>query len=237
MVVWWLCWHRTILMRNTKQKQYSQFPPVLDFGKPWWGVAYVSCMTNLSALYAWEIRWHVTGMLSLAQHWHGRRALSNHVCAPHSYPCDLWFVCSTLRELAVSNLGQLLFCLSITWSRYRNAYRDLWIMSIVICLLVAILFRVYMLTTLMLKPVSRWRHQMKTFATLLALCAGNSPSTVNSPHKSQWCRALMFALICAWTNGSINNQDTGDLRHHHIHYDITVMCFRTTNSIPWLLMP
>ena len=155
----------------------------------------------------------------------------------HSYPCDPWFVCSTLRELAVSNLGQLLFCLSITWSRYRNAYRDLWIMSIVICLLVAILFRVYMLTTLMLKPVSWWRHQMKTFATLLALCAGNSPSPVNSPHKSQWRRALMFALICAWTKGSINNQDTGDLRHHHIHYDITVMCFGTTNSIPWLLMP
>ena len=39
MVVWWLCWHRTILMRNIKQKQYSQFPPLYDFGKPWWGVA------------------------------------------------------------------------------------------------------------------------------------------------------------------------------------------------------
>ena len=31
--------------------------------------------------YAWVIRWHVTGMLSLAEHWHSRRALSNHVCA------------------------------------------------------------------------------------------------------------------------------------------------------------
>ena len=46
-----------------------------------------------------------------------------------SYPCATWFVCSTLRELAVGNLGQLLFCLSITWSRYRNAYRDLWIIT------------------------------------------------------------------------------------------------------------
>ena len=44
--------------------------------------------------------------------------------------CGTWFVCSILRELAVSNLGQPLFCLSITWSRYRNAYRDLWIMTI-----------------------------------------------------------------------------------------------------------
>ena len=47
-----------------------------------------------------------------------------------SYQCCMWFVCSILRELAVSNLGQLLFCLSITWSRCRNAYRDLWIMTI-----------------------------------------------------------------------------------------------------------
>ena len=47
-----------------------------------------------------------------------------------SYQCGTWFVCSILRELAVSNLGQPLFCLSITWSRYCNAYRDLWIMTI-----------------------------------------------------------------------------------------------------------
>ena len=47
-----------------------------------------------------------------------------------SYQCGTWFVCSTLRELAVSNLGQIMFCLWITWSRCRNAYRDLWIMTI-----------------------------------------------------------------------------------------------------------
>ena len=47
-----------------------------------------------------------------------------------SYPCDTWFVCSTWRELAVRNLGQLLFCRLITWSRSRNAYQDLWIMTI-----------------------------------------------------------------------------------------------------------
>ena len=45
-----------------------------------------------------------------------------------SYQCGTWFVCSILQELAVSNLGQPLFCLSITWSRCRNAYRDLWMM-------------------------------------------------------------------------------------------------------------
>ena len=35
---------------------------------------------------------------------------------------------------------------------------------------------------------------------------------VNSPHKGQWRRALMFSLICAWTNGWVNNRGSGDLR-------------------------
>ena len=46
---------------------------------------------------------------------------------------------------------------------------------------------------------------------------------MNSPHKGQWCGALMFSFICAWTNGCANNRHAGDLRHHRAHYDITVM--------------
>ena len=61
-----------------------------DFGKLWWGVAYVPCMTNLRALCAWVIRWHVTCILSLAEHRQGRRALYNHVCA-HSV-ISMWHV-------------------------------------------------------------------------------------------------------------------------------------------------
>ena len=52
---------------------------------------------------------------------------------------------------------------------------------------------------------------------------GIHQSSVNSPHKGQWRRALMFSLICDWRNGWVNNQDAGDLRCHHAHYDITVM--------------
>ena len=48
-------------------------------------------------------------------------------------------------------------------------------------------------------------------------------SPVDSPHKGQWSGALMFSFICAWTNGWGNNCDTGDLRSHHAHYDVTVM--------------
>ena len=53
----------------------------------------------------------------------------------------------------------------------------------------------------------RWRHQMETFSALLALCAGNSPVPVNSPHKGQWRGALMFSLIYAWINDWVNNRD------------------------------
>ena len=71
-----------------------------------------------------------------------------------------------------------------------------------------------------------WRHQMETFSALLAICAGNSSSPVNSPHKGRWRGALMFSLICAWMNDWVSNRD---LRRHRIHYDVTVM-----SILPWL---
>ena len=64
---------------------------------------------------------------------------------------------------------------------------------------------------------------MKTFSALLALCAGNSRSSVNSPHKGQWRGALMLFLVCAWTNSWINNREAVDLRRHRAHYDVTVI--------------
>ena len=66
---------------------------------------------------------------------------------------------------------------------------------------------------------------METFSTLLALCAGNSPVLVNSPHKGQWRWALMFSLICVWINDWVNNREVGDLRRHRGHYDVNVMIF------------
>ena len=56
-------------------------------------------------------------------------------------------------------------------------------------------------------PFVRWIHR----------------SPVNSQHKSQWCGALMFSLICAWTNNWANDGDPGDLRRHHAHYGVIVM--------------
>ena len=63
---------------------------------------------------------------------------------------------------------------------------------------------------------SWWRHQMEIFSALLVRCAGNSPVTGEFPHKGQLRGALMFSLICAWTNGWVNNRDAD-------HYDVTVI--------------
>ena len=70
------------------------------------------------------------------------------------------------------------------------------------------------------------RHQMEPFSALLALCVGNSPVSVNSPHKGQWRGALMFSLICARINDWVNNCEAGDLRRHRGHYEVNVMELR-----------
>ena len=44
-------------------------------------------------------------------------------------------------------------------------------------------------------------------------------SPVGSPNKDQWRGALMFYLICTWTN----EIDAGDLRRHRSHNDVIVM--------------
>ena len=55
------------------------------------------------------------------------------------------------------------------------------------------------------------------------LCGEFTGHRWNSPHKGQWCGALAFSLICAWTNDWVNNRETGDLRRHRAHYDVTIM--------------
>ena len=68
-------------------------------------------------------------------------------------------------------------------------------------------------------------------------------SPVNSPHKGQWREDLVFSLICAWTNGWVNNRVAGDLRRHRAHYDVTVMWrqnvithVQQSSSNPWPLV-
>ena len=56
--------------------------------------------------------------------------------------------------------------------------------------------------------VIKWKHFMRYWHFV----QGIHWSTVNFPHKGQWCGGLMFSLISAWTNSWVNNRDTSDLR-------------------------
>ena len=49
--------------------------------------------------------------------------------------------------------------------------------------------------------------------------------------KGQWRWPLMFSLVCAWTNSWANNGDTGDLRYHHAHYDVSAMMWAPTSLL------
>ena len=61
---------------------------------------------------------------------------------------------------------------------------------------------------------------------------GHCAVQVNSPHKDQWCGALLFSLIFAWMNSWVNNGDAGHLRHHRAHYDLIAM-----NKTDWATYP
>ena len=67
--------------------------------------------------------------------------------------------------------------------------------------------------------VIRWKCYPRYWPFVL----GIHRPPVNSLHKGQRHRALMFSLICAWINGWVNNGEAGDLRHHCAHYDVIVL--------------
>ena len=67
--------------------------------------------------------------------------------------------------------------------------------------------------------VIKWKH----FPRYWPFVRGTHRSPVNSPHKGQWHGALIFFLICTWTNDWANNRDAGDLRRHCADYDVTTM--------------
>ena len=51
----------------------------------------------------------------------------------------------------------------------------------------------------------------KNFPLYWPFVQGIHRSSVNSPHRRQWCWALMFSLICAWTSGWANTWDASYL--------------------------
>ena len=75
-----------------------------------------------------------------------------------------------------------------------------------------------------------WRHQMETFSTLLAFCAGNSPVTGEFPAQRPVTRSFgVFFDLCP--NKWLGKQwDAGDLRRHPAYYDVFVMYIPFLNS-------
>ena len=77
------------------------------------------------------------------------------------------------------------------------------------------LLQIYVLNCLIHDDVIKWKHFPRYWPIVR--------SPVNSPHKGQWREALIFSLICAWTNGWVNNRGAGDLWRNRAHYDVTIM--------------
>ena len=73
--------------------------------------------------------------------------------------------------------------------------------------------------------VIKWKH----FPHYWPFVWGIHRWQVNSLHKGQWRGALMFSLIC----GGVNSREAGDLRHHHTHYDVTVMLILEMTGHLW----
>ena len=55
--------------------------------------------------------------------------------------------------------------------------------------------------------VIKWKYFPRNWA-----CCEDPP--VDSPHRSQWRRDLMFSLIYAWISDSANSRDASDLKRH-----------------------
>ena len=67
--------------------------------------------------------------------------------------------------------------------------------------------------------VIKWKHFPRYWPFVRRI----HRSPVKSPHKGQWRGTLMFSLICAWLNGWVNNRETGYLRRHRAHHDVTAI--------------
>ena len=77
--------------------------------------------------------------------------------------------------------------------------------------------------------------KLRLFPRYWSFVRGIHRLSVDSPHKGQWRRALMFSFIYAWTNGWANNPDAGDLRRHHAHYDIILMGCKLPGNLQMLI--
>ena len=72
---------------------------------------------------------------------------------------------------------------------------------------------------------------MDTFSPLLALCEGNPLVTGGFPSQRPvtWSFDVFFDL--RFNKRLSNIRDADDLRHHHAHYDVTVLAMRNERQV------
>ena len=75
---------------------------------------------------------------------------------------------------------------------------------------------------------SWWRHQMETFSTLLAICAGNSPVPGAFPAQRPVTRSFDVFFDLRLKKKFVNNREASDLRRHRAHYDVIVIYSKST---------
>ena len=73
------------------------------------------------------------------------------------------------------------------------------------------------------RVISIWRHQMETFAALLATCAGNSPVLGEFLAQRSVTRSFGVFVDLRPNKRLVWNGEAGDLRRHRAHYDVIVM--------------
>ena len=86
-------------------------------------------------------------------------------------------------------------------------------------------------TTHICSTREKWvKHHWQSSCTDISPSSNGNIFRVTGPfcgefagHKGRWRGALMIPLICAWTNGRVNNRDAGDLRRHRAHRDVNIM--------------
>ena len=70
--------------------------------------------------------------------------------------------------------------------------------------------------------VIKWKYFLHYWPFVL----GIHWSPVNPPPKGQWRATLRLSLIYTQINGWVKNREADELRRHHVHYHVIVMCWR-----------
>ena len=139
---------------------------------------------------------------------YGKFEVMSRVCKQH--PWHVGITC----HIPMTNRHQLTWSLRSGMSHYIHGYvyelvwggNQTWIL----CILCA---------TIPHDDAIKWKHFPRYWHFVKEI----HRIPVDSHHKGQWRRALMFSLIGSWTNGWVNNRDAADFRRHSAHYVVTVM--------------